>query len=112
MPRLFSLSLAAAFLFPAAGMAFAQNPSFSCRGVDRCPERVICDTPELARMDNAMAGLYFTLQGMASRPGARALLENQRDWLASRNDCGCNASCLVSTYSERISALRSVIGSR
>jgi uncharacterized protein len=93
-----------------AGAAEAQSPSFSCRHVTGCPEAVICDTPGLARLDNTMAGLYFSLKGQASRRGARVLLDGQREWLDSRNRCGCNAGCLFRHYRNRIADFRGVLG--
>ncbi len=108
MRKVFQLVFAGAATILLTSAAEAQKPSFSCRGVHRCPEITVCATPELARLDSIMAGLYFSLQGLASRPEARALLANQRAWLAERDDCGCNASCLFAVYRERIRDLRTV----
>ena len=109
MQRLFVLTFAAALLVPSVSGALPNCPSFSCRRVYSCPERVICRTPDLARLDCAMAGLYLALQGAASRKGARELLESQRDWLADRDSCGCDVRCLYKAYQSRINAFRLVI---
>jgi uncharacterized protein len=106
------LPLIAACLASVTGPLQAQHPSFPCGSVSRCPEIAICSDPGLARLDNTMAGLYFSLQGIASRPAAQFLLNNQRAWLAQRNSCGCNTNCLYSEYEERIRALQDVIGAQ
>ncbi len=59
----------------------AQRPSFSCDRVIQCPEKIICETPELGQLDNTMAGLYFLLQGAAAKPGVRALATSETGWL-------------------------------
>jgi len=98
------LGVACLFLGPAYGQSF-HCPQYSC------PESVICDTPMLSRLDDTMAGLYYQIRGMASKPAAGILLRNQRAWLDLRNSCGCNATCLESAYAKRIDAFRNVIGS-
>ena len=83
--------------------------SFDCRKASGCVEEVICQSPQLARLDSEMADLYFSLRRQSSRAGAKQLLDSQRAWLRSRNTCGCDANCLVSHYNERIQLFRDVM---
>jgi uncharacterized protein len=83
--------------------AFAQ--SFDCAPYlanRQAPETVICETPQLQSLDEAMASIYSDLMGRLSRRAAESLRGNQRNWLAARDSCGFNANCLVSRYNQRI----------
>jgi uncharacterized protein len=87
----------------------AQQPWWCSKPTSNCTEAVICDTPQLARLDVRMADLYHTLKDNSSRRGARRLLRSQRQWLADRNSCGCNANCLISYYNGRISLFNNIL---
>ena len=76
--------------------------SFNCAAARTCTEKVICATPQLSVLDDQMASRYFALRALASRAGAQALLSSQRQWLADRDSCGCNANCLLGYYNSRI----------
>jgi len=79
------------------------EPSFSCRSVRRDSERTICDRPGLARLDNEMAALYVEVRDGYRRGRERdALVQEQRTWLAARNDCGQDVRCLRGLYNDRI----------
>lgn len=99
------VALAGLALVPATGKA----QSFACERASGCTEQVICATPQLGALDSEMASLYYTLQANATRRGASVLLQSQRQWLASRDSCGCNANCLVGHYNQRIQLFRSVL---
>jgi uncharacterized protein len=97
-------------LLALAGVAApADAASFDCRPYHRarsCPETIVCSTPELSRMDDRVARLYnVRLRALSFRQAAR-LTDEQRDWLDSRNACGCNASCILRHYETRIEDLR------
>jgi uncharacterized protein len=87
----------------------AEAASCNCALASSCTESVICSSPQLSVLDSKMSGLYSALQSMASRKGAKTLLSSQRNWLNSRDDCGCNANCLVSEYESRIQLFKQVI---
>jgi uncharacterized protein len=85
--------------------AGASAQSFDCAPYlanRQAPETVICETPQLQSLDEAMASIYSDLMGRLSRRAAESLRGNQRNWLASRDSCGFNANCLVSRYNQRI----------
>jgi uncharacterized protein len=100
----FAIVMAAAFLAVPSHAA-----SFPCSRARSCTEQVICQTPELSHMDDRMAAMYFSFQSQSSRRGATALLQSQRSWLASRDSCVCNASCLMDHYAARIDLFENVL---
>jgi uncharacterized protein len=88
----------------------AEAASFNCGRASDCTEAVICATPQLSSLDSRMSSLYGELQSFASRRGARRLLNSQRAWLDNRDSCGCNANCLVSSYTSRIRLFNEALG--
>lgn len=84
--------------------------SFNCDHTSTCTEEVICQTPQLSRLDSIMADRYFQLQDQSTRGAARVLLDSRWEWLDSRDSCGCNANCLVQHYKARIRMFREVLG--
>ena len=108
MKRLVKASAFLFFLGASGGAGLAA--SFNCGRATSCTEHVICQTPQLSRLDSRMTRLYDELQDMASRRGARRLLNSQRAWLDNRDSCGCNANCLVGMYESRIMLFNEVLG--
>ncbi|MDR3497525.1 MAG: lysozyme inhibitor LprI family protein [Ancalomicrobiaceae bacterium] len=94
--------IAVAAVLSLAAVATAHAQSFSCRTTNNCTEAVICSDQHLGRLDEKMADRYYKLRRLSDRRDARDLLESQRDWLADRNSCGCNADCLIDYYTSRI----------
>lgn len=92
-----------------AAPALAQQPWWCNRAPKNCTEAVICQTPQLGRLDVRMAARYHALQDVSSRRGARRLLNSQRRWLRARNSCGCNANCLISYYRGRINLFDDIL---
>ncbi len=82
--------------------------NIDCR-VDRRPvERRICSDSTLLDRDATMSAYYYRLRNELTRTGARELLDNQREWLALRDQCMSN-KCLMEMYDMRIRALRNVL---
>lgn len=82
--------------------------SFDCRPYYRsraCPEVVICSTRGLSRSDDQMAAMYEILMKRLRPSEAVRLRADQRDWLADRNACGCDADCISSAYDRRLEEL-------
>ena len=82
--------------------------SFDCRQYYRnrtCPEVVICSTRGLSRSDDQMAAMYEILMKRLRASEAVRLRADQRDWLADRNACGCDAACIEGSYERRIEEL-------
>ncbi len=82
------------------------KPSFNCAKAVARAEKAICSSPEIATLDNVMAGLYK--KARAARRGAarNALAARQRQWLKRRNACGQDTACLAQRYGERIQQLQ------
>lgn len=107
LPRFAAFApLLAGILLLAATAAEAQprgGPSFNCRNAGTPTEYLICDNPELARLDRRMADLYYDLR--ARTPRSSRLKREQADWLAERDACRGNYGCVRSTYNARIGEL-------
>lgn len=63
-------------------------------------ESAICRSSFLGGLDRDMSAIY-------SRARARGVDWGQREWLAQRNRCGGNESCIGNAYRQRIAELRS-----
>jgi uncharacterized protein len=85
--------------------------SFDCHQDTGLVERTICNDQDLSAMDDEMAYLYFKMNNNLSRLGARELLDQQRDWLDQRNECGTNSNCIGILYRGRIRAFHDVLDS-
>lgn len=81
-------------------------PSFDCAKARSKTEKAICAIPEIARLDNEMAGLYLQRRRASKGSKRNALSEQQRQWQRKRNACGSRASCLIEVYGQRIEQLR------
>lgn len=89
-------SLAALFaLLLLAATAPAVRPSFSCSGTLTSSEKAICADPELAAWDRAVARVYR----VQTRDGGVSLVD-QRRWIADRNRCGADRTCLLKVHRE------------
>jgi uncharacterized protein len=87
--------------------AVAEAQSFNCRYARSPDEVMICQSPQLAALDERMSGLYFRLRNsLVGRERAR-LEADQAAWLGSRQACGRDAGCIAASYRQRIAELRS-----
>jgi uncharacterized protein len=71
----------------AARPVVAAAPAFDCRLAHSPVERLICSDDGLAALDREQSARYQTLRRAVSSQGAARLLDNQRAWLKSRDDC-------------------------
>ena len=79
--------------------------SFDCRKASTGIEKVICDDPELNRLDGEMGRLYHKARNI---PGMK---QEQRDWVHRRNKmCGSSDGCLLGETKDRIAALKKALG--
>ncbi len=87
----------------AGGMTLsAQAASFDCSKATTKIERMICDNPELSKLDEDLGLVYGEALEKASDP---AVLKNEQlQWLKERNACG-DADCAGFSYKERIAYL-------
>lgn len=95
------------------GPASAQVASYECGRAATATEQAICASPSLGRKDVMVATSYDLLlhlkpatAGMAYREFDDRLRGEQRRFLAARNACGANTSCLEKSYDDRIAVLR------
>ena len=103
----------AALVFGALPVAEALGASFNCRPYTQrgqCPESLICSEESLSALDDQMAGLYFDVRRRMQSGHLKGFRDYQREWLARRNQCGCNYECLVSEYNSQIDALTKTLG--
>jgi uncharacterized protein len=82
----------------ASPVSWATPPSFDCTKAVRDAERMICESPGLARMDAQSGALYRRLMETVHVELRRNLQRNQLDFLRQRNDCRANLPCLESSY--------------
>jgi hypothetical protein len=87
----------------------APAASFSCAQAAIPVERAICSDPHLARLDRQVAEEYFTRIDQAKEGALGTKVESlkaeQKTWLARRNACAAQVSCLVALYGVRLEAL-------
>jgi uncharacterized protein len=91
-----------AIISTAFAASFGCNPSLG-NGV--CPEAVICGLSELSKLDERVDSTYQRLLRQHAGGSAERLKSDQSAWLASRNDCGCDSSCIAREYQRRAAEL-------
>jgi uncharacterized protein YjbI with pentapeptide repeats len=89
-------------------LAVAEDrPSFDCAKATAPIERTLCGEyeSELRSLDRALAEAWA-----AVRAAGKGDLAAQRRWLASREKCGGDRTCLADLYQARIAVLRGALG--
>jgi uncharacterized protein len=89
------------------GPAVAAGPSFSCSGNLSETETVICSDDQLAQIDRELDNVYARRLDKASRDDVEALRAEQKAWLARRNRCHFDQSCIRRAYADRLNELAS-----
>lgn len=91
-------------------LASAQAASFDCGKAQAKVEHLICDNPEISKLDDELAAAYkMALQDQAQ---PEAVKQAQKQWLkAERNAC-MNAGCLKAAYQARIQELTGAVSIR
>jgi uncharacterized protein len=80
----------------------AQGASFDCAKASTKVEHMICDNPELSKLDDELAAKFKSAQpGGADRA---ELVRDQRQWLSERNACP-SVACVKDAYEKRLTAL-------
>ncbi len=84
------------------GMALsAQAASFDCAKSSTKVEHIICDNPDISKLDEELAQSYkAALQGTTK---AAAIKQAQKQWLKERNEC-VDSECVKHTYETRLSS--------
>jgi uncharacterized protein len=81
----------------------AQGASFDCAKAGTKVEHLICDNPEISKLDDELDAQYKLALQDHTRAGATKF--SQRQWLQERNRCS-TAICLRDTYIGRIRHLQ------
>jgi uncharacterized protein len=104
--------LAVFLLWEAPSSAAAATPSFPCTGQLTPTETVICSDASLAALDRALVTAYKNkFDGLPVESGdaldevVKSLLITQKAWLAHRNACGAERTCIYKAYTVRKTAL-------
>lgn len=82
----------------------AQAASFDCAKAQSVVEHLICDNPELSKLDEELNAAYKTaLQDVEPTDSIR---QAQKQWMKERNGC-VDAVCVKGAYITRLALLRS-----
>lgn len=80
----------------------ASAASFDCAKAQTRVEQMICDDPELSKLDEELAAAYST--ALKTGSNGSTFQREQKQWLKERN--GCTAiDCVKSAYTARIASL-------
>jgi uncharacterized protein YecT (DUF1311 family) len=82
------------------------HPSFDCAKVHSEVLKLICATPDLAKLDQELAAVYVAALFNASSP--HKLKIGERVWIAKRNNSTADVTILEAMYKERIAFLRAI----
>ena len=93
------------------GTVAAQSPSFNCRYAKLPVEVAICESGYLSTLDRRMSRTYFRVMNSQFIKYEAPDLgrQNKRDhrrWIARRNACGYDESCIARRYENYIPELR------
>jgi tetratricopeptide (TPR) repeat protein len=83
--------------------AAAPSPSFDCGKATTPVEKLICNSPELSKLDVSLAETY---KEAVSKD--RSVRDDQRSWNGEKNKCS-DVECLKTAYEDRISQLVNLI---
>ncbi|MBP7581696.1 MAG: MliC family protein [Vogesella sp.] len=90
-------------------LALAQSPSFPCRQAGSSAERLVCQSPQLAKLDRQLASAYRSALAKTGQPQRATLKAEQRGWVKGRDDCwkaADLAACVRDSYTLRIAELQ------
>jgi uncharacterized protein YecT (DUF1311 family) len=83
-------------------------PSFDCSSIQTAAEAAICQSSELALLDNQLSALYGVAKSRLNSSYFRIVRNQQRAWLKQRNACGMDSICIKDLYVSRINQLASL----
>ncbi|QKJ86809.1 hypothetical protein PMPD1_1859 [Paramixta manurensis] len=82
--------------------------SFSCKQATAPDEKAICANRVLNDKDVEMTTKFRFLTGLFAMGTRGNMQDQQRQWLANRQRCGSDVSCLKASYDRRIAELDKV----
>jgi len=103
----------AAFAGIVGAASQGEAASFDCAKAATPTEHAICDKPQLSKLDDQTAGLYYSLisGGKVLQNGSVADVKAQQvKFLAQRDACGANYDCLIDAYTAQIMYLKAAAG--
>lgn len=80
-----------------------QAASFECAKAKTKVEHIICDNPEISRLDEVLAQSYMA--ALRDQLHANAIRQTQKQWMAERNACR-DVACVRSAYIKRNMQMR------
>lgn len=84
----------------------AQAASFDCTKAATKVEHIICDNPEISKLDDELNATYKT--AVQDKQQANAIKQAQKQWMKERNNCA-DADCVKRVYEGRLSLLKPAI---
>ncbi len=104
---------AAAMLAIAVSLCASFGPadaaSFNCNARNLKPdEKTICDNRALNDADVRMVTTFNMLTSLVAMGTRGDLQDEQREWLAQRQQCGADAACIKAAYDARMKQLNDV----
>ncbi|MEP3225889.1 MAG: TIR domain-containing protein [Parasphingorhabdus sp.] len=82
-------------------------PSFDCAKATQRVEYLICDTPQLAKLDRTLSTVYKKAMAAAG-PNAPRLQKQQRAWRTDIRDACADTQCVATSVRERLAILRAI----
>jgi uncharacterized protein YecT (DUF1311 family) len=80
----------------------AQGASFDCAKAGTKVEKMICDNPEISKLDEELSAAYKT--ALQDQSNADAIKQAQKQWMKERNGCA-NSDCVRRAYEVRLHGL-------
>lgn len=101
-----ALVFIAAFLIGQSVLpAAAASPSFSCAGKLAPTEAVICSDDSLATLDRQLTAAYAKMYASFPASERGTLTAVQKGWLAQRDACRTDKTCIHNAYQARLKQL-------
>jgi uncharacterized protein len=94
--------IAAVLIAQSAVPVAAANPSYSCGGNLAPTEAVICSDDSLAALDRQLAAAYTSMYASFPASERSTLTSVQKNWLAQRNACRTDKTCIRNAYLARL----------
>lgn len=95
-----ALCLGCAFTFALS----AQAASFDCAKASTKVEHIICDDPEISKLDDELSVAYKTAVQDEDEKQAKVIRQSQMKWMKYRNNCKV-ALCIKGAYEIRLTSL-------
>jgi uncharacterized protein len=86
----------------------AQGASFDCGKAGSKVEHIICDNPEISKLDEELSALYKVAQQDSSRADATHF--SQKQWIEKYLDRCMDAACVNEAYGMRVKHLQEANG--